>query len=71
MIPDGVLYAASKGADGKWTLEALDVVGHSNGAIKQFIVALGEDAEGELFVLTNTSSALKGTNGKVWKLAKE
>ncbi len=71
VIPDGVLYAASKGADGKWTLEALDVVGHSNGAIKQFIVALGEDAEGELFVLTNTSSALKGTNGKVWKLAKE
>jgi hypothetical protein len=66
-----VLYAASKGADGKWTMETLDLEGHPNGAIKQFIVALGEDAEGELYVLTNTSNTLKGTNGKVWKLAKE
>ena len=68
VLPDGVLYIASKGTDGKWTMEALDVASHPGGALKQFIVAFGEDADGELYVLTNTSSALKGTNGKVWKL---
>jgi hypothetical protein len=36
-----------------------------------FVVALGEDANGELYVMTNTSSALRGKNGKVWKLVKE
>jgi glucose/arabinose dehydrogenase len=71
VLPDGVLYVASKGADGKWTMSALDLEGHPQGAIKQFIVAFGEDADGELYVLTNTTNTLKGNNGKVWKLAAE
>ncbi len=71
VIPDGVLYVASKGADGKWTMDALEVEGFARGALKKFIVALGEDSEGELYVLTNTSSTLRGTNGKVWKLVKQ
>ncbi|HWN94149.1 MAG TPA: PQQ-dependent sugar dehydrogenase [Methylomirabilota bacterium] len=71
VIPDGVLYVASKGPDGKWTMEALELANNATGAIKLFVLALGEDAEGELYVLTNTSSALRGANGKVWKLAKE
>jgi glucose/arabinose dehydrogenase len=71
VIPDGVLYVASKGTDGKWTMDALDLATKSGGAIKQFIIALGEDADGEVYVLTNSSSTLKGNNGKVWKLANE
>ena len=68
---DGVTYVASQGADGKWAMDALEVSGKPDGAIGQFIVAFGEDADGELYVLTNTSSALRGRNGKVWKLAAE
>jgi hypothetical protein len=71
VIPDGVIYAATKGADGKWTMEGLDVGTFAGGAIKQFITAFGEDAEGELYVLTNTSSALRGNKGRVWKLVAE
>ncbi len=71
VIPDGVLYVASKGSDSKWTMNALELATNATGAIKQFIIALGEDADGELYVLTNTSSTLRGTNGKVWKLARE
>jgi glucose/arabinose dehydrogenase len=70
VIPKGVLYTASKGADGKWTMEALDLAGHPNGALGMFVTALAEDAEGELYLLTNTSSALRGRNGKVWKLSR-
>jgi glucose/arabinose dehydrogenase len=68
---DGVLYVASQGADGKWTMSALEVAGKPDGAIGQFILAFGEDADGELYLLTNTTSALRGKNGKVWKLAAE
>lgn len=68
VIPTGTLYVASKGGDGKWSMEPLEAEGFSGGALKMFITALGQDAEGELYVLTNTSSALKGNSGKVWKL---
>jgi hypothetical protein len=68
VLPDGNLYAASKGADGKWAMEPLDVTDHPGGALKLFVVALGEDSEGELYVMTNTSGTLKGKNGKLWKL---
>lgn len=68
---DGVIYAAKKGADGQWTMTALELAGKPDGAIGQFILAFGEDADGELYLLTNTTSALRGKNGKVWKLAAE
>ncbi len=64
--PDGVLYAASPdGASGKWTLETLDVPGGKLGA---YVLAFGQDADGELYVLTNGSNSLKGKTGKVLKL---
>ena len=71
VVPGGTLFAASKGAEGKWSLDNLDLENYPNGALKMFVVALGEDADGELYVMTNTSSALRGKNGKVWKLVGE
>ena len=39
-----------------------------NGRIKSFIWALGEDADGELYVLANGMNSAFGTRGKVFKL---
>ncbi len=66
--PDGVMYAASRGADGKWTMAALDLATHPGGAIGAYITAIGEDADGELYVMTNDSNMMKGNTGKVYKL---
>jgi glucose/arabinose dehydrogenase len=66
--PGGRLYAATRGADGKWTMDALAVVDHADGNIGAYITALGEDSDGELYVMTNDSNMLKGNNGKLWKL---
>ena len=65
--PDGVLYVGTKGADGQWTMELLE----TTVPLASHIVGLGEDADGELYVLSNPTSLLKGTNGKVWKLVAE
>jgi glucose/arabinose dehydrogenase len=65
--PDGVIYVGTKSGD-KWTMDTLDLASHANGGVGNYVVALGEDADGELYVLTNTSNLLKGKNGKVWKL---
>jgi glucose/arabinose dehydrogenase len=66
--PSGTLYVASRGADGKWTMSELALADHPDGMVGSYITALGEDADGELYVMTNTSNMLKGNNGKVWKL---
>ena len=60
--PDGVLFAASRGTDKKWTMETLPT------KVPGYIIAFGEDDEGELYVLTNENNVLKGKTGKVFKL---
>ena len=71
VIPaDGTMLVATRpaGGSGKWNVEPLDLATHPNGKLKSFIVAFGEDADGELYVMTNNSNSLRGTTGKVHKL---
>lgn len=68
-IADGVLLVASRPSDGKagkWSLEYLPLVEPSK--LSAYIVAMGEDADGELYLLTNGSNSLRGKTGKVFKL---
>jgi glucose/arabinose dehydrogenase len=68
-IADGVLLVASRLADGKagrWSLEYLPLVEPAK--LSAYIVAMGEDADGELYLMTNGSNALRGKSGKVFKL---
>jgi glucose/arabinose dehydrogenase len=71
-IPDGTLLVAtipsSHAAGARWTVEPLAVKDFPNGRIKSFIWALGEDADGELYVLANGINSAFGTRGKVFKL---
>jgi glucose/arabinose dehydrogenase len=65
--PEGTLFAATRGADGKWTMQDLMPASHPNGT-GVFIVGFGRDAEGELYVLTNNSNGLAGHTGKAYKI---
>jgi glucose/arabinose dehydrogenase len=64
---DGVLFAASNGANGKWTWERITPVTHADG-LKFYITAFGEDADGELYVMTNDRNQVAGNTGKVFKI---
>ncbi|MBI4661968.1 MAG: PQQ-dependent sugar dehydrogenase [Verrucomicrobia bacterium] len=71
VVKDGVMLVATRptpGASKAWTIEPLDLVTHPKGRLKSFIVALGEDAYGELYVMTNDSNSLRAKTGKVYKL---
>ena len=58
---EGTLYVATEAEDGSWALAKLiDAPG--------FVTALGEDASGELYVMTNESRGVVGESGKVWRL---
>ena len=42
---------------------------HSKTTILAFVVAFGQDAEGEIYILTNGRNGLTGNTGKVYQLA--
>jgi glucose/arabinose dehydrogenase len=71
-IPEGTLLVATippQSSDAaRWTVRPLGLTEFPNGRIKAFIWALGEDDEGELYVLTNGANLVTGTRGKVFKL---
>jgi glucose/arabinose dehydrogenase len=68
--PEGVLFAATRpsGPPGPWTFAPLDLATYPGGKINGYITAFGEDAEGELYVLTTANNLLAGKTGKVFKL---
>jgi glucose/arabinose dehydrogenase len=71
-IPDGTLLVATIPSQGsgnaRWTVQPLALKEFPNGRIKSFIWALGEDDDGELYVLANGINSAFGTRGKVFKL---
>jgi glucose/arabinose dehydrogenase len=58
--PGGKLFVAAPGAD-DWDF-VLDR------QLDQFVLAFGEDQDGELYLLTTENNAPQGENGKVWKI---
>lgn len=68
--PDGTMFVATRPAEaGKpWAMEPLELDSRPKGNVGEYVVSFGEDADGELYVMTNNKSALMGTTGKVFKL---
>ncbi len=70
VVKGGMIYVATRPAPGsqKWSIEPLESATHPKGQLQAFVVSFGQDAEGELYVLTNESNGLVGKTGKVHKL---
>lgn len=70
-LPDGVFFSATregKGRDAKWNLESLPMTTTTGSKLGAYVVAMGEDDKGELYVMTNGRNSLTGKTGKVFKL---
>jgi hypothetical protein len=69
-IPDGTLLVATipEEPSSRWTVHPLALKDFPDGRIKNFIWALGEDADGELYILANGINSVVNTRGKVFKL---
>ena len=69
--PDGHLFVATPGSDGSWAISPLTVTNRADadpGNIGEFVLSLGQDAAGELYVLTTTEPGPSGAAGKVYRL---
>lgn len=68
--PDGTLFAATRpGAPGEpWTMKELCISGNGSGRVGGYIRALGQDAAGELLLLTSGLAGPTGMTGKVYRI---
>ncbi len=69
-LPMGaVYYAVQDGAGGSWEMNDLPLKGSKGGKIQGYVTAFGEDADGEIYVLSNGLNGLSQRRGKVFKLS--
>jgi glucose/arabinose dehydrogenase len=69
-VADGILLLGTppkSRTEKRWSVEPLPLVNKPPGLLG-YVVALGEDDDGELYALTTQRNALNGTTGKVYKL---
>jgi glucose/arabinose dehydrogenase len=70
-VPDGHLFVANSPQEpgsSSWTLEPLPLASHPDHKLGAYVVGFGEDATGELYVLTTQRAGLVDRTGVVWKL---
>jgi len=68
-LPMGIVYAASPDSQSsKWKMEPLELKSFPKGNVKQFIPAMGQDENGEIYILTSGSNQLTTKTGKVFKI---
>lgn len=63
---DGQIFIATKGADGKWSMEATEVEGMST---LPYMLAFAQDDKGEVYALTSISTGPVGGHDKIYRIA--
>ncbi|MSU33913.1 MAG: hypothetical protein EXS36_02160 [Pedosphaera sp.] len=69
VLPQGQLLVARRpapDASGPWTVEPIELA--SPEKLGAFIIAFGQDNDGEMYVMTNGNNGLTPGKGKVWKI---
>lgn len=67
-VADGALFAAEEDAGGNWTRRELTIADRTAGRIGQFVLAIGRDEAGELYVLTTDNVGPVGNTGKIYRI---
>jgi glucose/arabinose dehydrogenase len=62
---DGQLFFATKGADGKWTMEQASVPGMST---LPYMLAFAQDERGDVYALTSISTGPVGGHDKIYRI---
>lgn len=68
--PDGLLFAATQRRTGLWTMQELSVANFPNRRLGHFVLGFGQDAAGEVYVLTSDTGAPTGSTGRVYRITR-
>jgi glucose/arabinose dehydrogenase len=64
---DGQIFIATKGGDGKWSMEKAEVVGFPEEKLP-YMLAFAQDAEGEVYALTSVTTGPNGSLDTIYKI---
>lgn len=67
--PRGGLFVASRAEDGSWAYEAIQIANREGGDLSEFLLAFGQDQDGEVYILTTLNSGPDGNTGSVYQLS--
>ncbi|MCG3138996.1 MAG: hypothetical protein HJJLKODD_02869 [Phycisphaerae bacterium] len=67
--PDGQVFVAEKSAAGVWSMQTFKLANTQGQTLKRFILSFGQDAAGELYILTSQSAGPALTTGELWKIS--
>lgn len=68
--PEGrLLLATPPRLEGRsWSIEALPIADRENGRLGEFVLGVGQDRAGELYLLTSETAALGENSGNIYKI---
>ena len=66
--PSGSLFLAKPRNNGLWQMQPIQLQGRPDGQLGHYLLAFGQDLDGELYVLTSDSSGPSGSSGQVYRL---
>lgn len=66
--PNGSLFVAREDSPGQWSMDELNVLSGAGGRMGRYLLGLGQDAAGEVYVCTSESVAPFGTTGAVFRM---
>lgn len=64
---DGQIFVGTKGGDGKWTMEKVEVT-NMQGKLP-YVLAFAQDANGEVYVLTSITTGPNGSLDTIYRIA--
>jgi glucose/arabinose dehydrogenase/plastocyanin/quercetin dioxygenase-like cupin family protein len=66
--PDGSLFIAQPQQQGTWPVAELRVANSQNGRMGHYLLGLGQDLLGEIYVLTSNTTGPVGNTGRVYRI---
>jgi glucose/arabinose dehydrogenase len=66
--PGGRLFVATMSSEPTWAWEPLRLAGAPDGQLDAFLLGFGQDADGDVYVLTSEAVGPTGDSGKVYRL---
>lgn len=70
-VPDGKIFVAISEPEGLWDFEEINFSSTSNGNLNAYLLGFGQDAEGEVYILTTDTAGPSGDTGKIFKLVSD
>lgn len=66
--PQGGLFIATRGDDDLWQFQDIEILNREGPGLGEYLLALGNDQEGEVYVLTSLKIGPSGKTGSVYRI---